>query len=106
MAPLYVWSKVFIVTIHVRNKFADFARHMDGSNADFAPHMERSHADFAQHIERRHSFRYQIIANPECFANVQRESFKTTNILGGYMTYATTFENWNILRGSTNKQKM
>ena len=62
MAPLYVRSKVVIVTIQSREKFADFAQHMDGSNADFALHMERSHADFPQHIERRHSFRDQKIA--------------------------------------------
>ena len=65
---------------------------MDGSNADFAPHMEGRHADFAPHIERRHSFRDQIIAKTAIFANFQRELFITTNILGVYMTYVTTFE--------------
>ena len=74
---------------------------MDGSNADFAPHMEGSHSDFAPHIERRHSFRDQIIAKTACFANAQRKLFKTTHILGVYMTYVTTFENRNILRQST-----
>ena len=90
MAPFDVRSKVCMASIHVRSKVCKFASHMVGSNAHFAPHMERSHADFAPHMEGRHSFRYQIIAKPECFANVQRESFKTTNILGVYTTYATT----------------
>ena len=76
---------------------------MGGSNADFAPHMEGSHADFAPHMERRRSFRDQIIAKTACFANVHRELFKTTNILGVYMTYVTTFDNTNILRESTFK---
>ena len=65
---------------------------MDGSNADFAPHMEGSHADFAPHMKWRHSFRDQIIAKTAWFANVKRKLFKTTNILGVYMTYVTTFE--------------
>ena len=68
-----------------------FAPHMDGNNADFDPHIEGTHADFAPHMERRHSFRDQIIAKTASFANFQRELFKTTNILGVYMTYVITF---------------
>ena len=93
MTSFHVRSKVCIAPIHVRSKVCKFAPHMDGSNADFAPHMEGSHADFAPHMEWRHSFRDQIIAKTPCFANVKRKLFKTTNILGVYMTYVTTFEN-------------
>ena len=103
--PFHVRSKVCIAPIHVRSKVCKFAPHMDESNADFAPHMEGRHADFAPHMERRHSFRDQKIAKTACFANVQRELFKTTNILGVYMTYVTTFENRNILRESTFKMQ-
>ena len=116
MAPFHVRSKVSIAPIHVRSKVCKFAPHMDGSNAefalhmegshaDFAPHMEGSHADFALHMERRHSFRDQIIAKTASIGNFQRELFKTTNILGGYMTYVTTFKKKNILRESSVKQK-
>ena len=101
MAPFHVRSKVCMASIHVRSKVCKFAPQMDGCNADFAPHIEQSHADFAPHMERRHSCRDQIIAKTACFANVQRELFKTTNILEVYMTYVTTFENKNVLREST-----
>ena len=73
---------------------------MEGSNADFALHMDGRHADFAPHMVRRHSFRDQIIAKTAIFANFQRKLLKTTNILGVYITYVTTFENKNILMES------
>ena len=105
MFPLYVRSKVCVASFHVRSKVCKFAPQMDGRNADFAPHMEGSHAHFAPQMERRHSFRNQIVAKTACFANVQRELVKTTNILGVYMTYVTTFENKkNIWRESTFKE--
>ena len=105
MAPFNVRSKVCIAPIHVRSKVCKFAPHMDESNADFAPHMEGRHADFAPHMEQRHSFRDQKIAKTAIFANFQRELFKTTNILGVYMTYVTIFDNTNILRESTFKKE-
>ena len=103
MTPFHVRSNVSTAPIHVRSKVCKFALDMDGSYAEFAPHMEGSHGDFAPHMERRHSFRQQIIAKTACFVNVQRETFKTTNILEVYMTYVTTFEIKNILRESTFK---
>ena len=51
-------------------------------------------------MEQRHSFRDQITAKPASVANFQRELIITTDILGFYMTYDTTFENKNILRKS------
>ena len=78
---------------------------MDGSNTNFALNIEGSHADLAPHMERRHSFKDQIIAKTESFSNIQRELFKTTNILGVYMTYVTTFKNTNILRETTFKME-
>ena len=72
---------------------------MEGSNEDFNLHMDGRHADFAPYMERRHSFRDQIIATA-IFANFQRKLLKTTNILGVYITYVTTFENTNILMES------
>ena len=103
IAPFHVRSKVCIAPFHVRSKVYKFAPHMDGSNADFAPHMEESHADFAPHMEQRHSCRDQKIAKFAIFANFQKDFFKTTCVLGVYMTYATSFENENILRESTFK---
>ena len=96
MAPFHVQSKVCIAPIHVRSKVCKFAPHMHGSNQDFPPHMEGSQANFALQIEQRQSFRDQIIAKTASFANSQRKLFKTTNILGVYMTYVTTFKNKNI----------
>ena len=101
MSPFYVRSKVCMASFHVWSKVCKFAPHMDGSNADFALHTEGSHADFAPHMEQRHSFRDQILTKTASVANFQRELFKTTNSLGFYMTYVTTFENKNILREST-----
>ena len=101
MAPFHVWSKVCIAPIHVRSKVCKFAPHMDGSNADFDPHVEGSHADFALHLEQRHSFRDQKKAKIASFVNFQKELFKTTNILGVYMIYVTTFENKTIWRERT-----
>ena len=66
--------------------------------------MEGSHADFAPHLEQIHSFRDQKIAKIASFINFQKELFKTTNILGVYMTYVTTFENKSILRERTFKE--
>ena len=54
--------------------------------------MEVRHEDFAPHMERGHNFRDQIIAKTASFANFQKELFETTNILGVYMTYVTSFE--------------
>ena len=102
MAPFNVGSTVCITFIHVRSKVCKFAPHMNGSNADFARHIEERHADFAPHMEWRHSCKDQIIAKTAIFANFQRELFKTTHILGDFMTYdVTTFMNSNILREST-----
>ena len=103
MAPFHVRSKVCIAPILVRSKVCKFAPHIDGSNADFAPHMEGSHAEFAPHLEQRHSFRDQKIAKIASFVNFQKKLFKTTDILGVYMTYLTTFENKTILRERTFK---
>ena len=106
MAPFNVGSKVCIASIHVRSKICKFAPHINGSNADFPRHIEESHADFAPQMEWRHSCKDQIIAKTAIFANFQRELFKTTNILGDFMTYdVTTFMNSNILRESTFKGK-
>ena len=91
MSPLYVRSKVCIAPFQLPSKVC------------IAPHMDGSHADFALQLERRHSFNDQIGAKNACFANGQRELFKTTTILGVYMIYVTTFENVNILRESTFK---
>ena len=77
--------------LHVRSKYADFVPQMDGSNADFAPHIEVSNADFAPHLEQRHSFRDQTIAKIASFVNFKKEIFKTTNMLGVYLTYVTPF---------------
>ena len=93
IAPLHVRSKVCIAPFHVQSKVYKFAPHMDGSHADFAPHMEESHADIAPHMEHRHSCRDHKIAKFAIFANFQKDFFKTTYVLGVYMTYATTFEN-------------
>ena len=101
MAPFNVQSKVCIAPINVRSKVCKFALHMDESNADFAPHMEGRHADFAPHMEQRHSCRDQKIAKFAIFANFLKYFFKTTYVLGVFMTYVTTFENKNILREST-----
>ena len=90
-----------MASIHVRSKVFKFAPHLDGSNANFASHMEGSHADLAPHMERKHSLRDQIRAKTSCFANVQKELFRNTNIVAVYMTYLITFENKNILRAST-----
>ena len=106
MAPFNVRSKVCIALIHVRSKVCKFAPHMDGSNADFAPHMLGSQADFAPHMTQRHSFRDQIITKAAIFTNFQRELFKTTNILGVYMTYLITFEHKHILRESIFKSQV
>ena len=103
MAPFHVRSKVCNAPIHVQSKVCKLALHMDGSIANFAPHMEGSHADLAPRIKRRHSFRYQMIAKTASFANLHRELFKTTNILGVSMTYVTTFDSQNVLRESTFK---
>ena len=105
MAPFNVRSKVCIGPIYVRSKICKFALHMYRSNADFAPHMEGRHADFAPHMERRHSSRDPKIAKTAILANFQRELFKTTNILGVYMTYVTTFEIKNIFWESTLKYR-
>ena len=86
MASFHVRRKVCMAPIHVRSKVCKFAPHMDKRNADFAPNMEGSYADFAPHMEQRQSFRVQIIDKTACSANVQRELFKITNMLGVNMT--------------------
>ena len=78
MAPFHVRSKVCIAPIHVQNKVCQFAPHMDGSNADFASHMEG-----------RRSFRDQQIAKIAIFTSFQKYLFKTTYILGVFMSYVT-----------------
>ena len=88
-----------IALIYVRSKVCKFAPHIDGSNSDFAPQMEGSLADFAPHMERRHNFRDQIIAKTVSFANLERELFKTNNILRVYIIYVTTFERKKYFEG-------
>ena len=63
--------------------------------------MEGRHADIALKMEQMHSFRDQIIAEADIVVNLLRELFKTTNIIGVYMTYVTIFDNRNMLREST-----